>query len=138
MLLKTIEDCVDNYAATATDAASGVYRAWVRNGRWDGWNTVWPRYNEKNRLHLVRGYIEVDSSTIAVKQGVRAMLGVLVRQGSGVVFLPPQDGAVQGYGSRLLFGPTDTEWGIAAGFPMGAVADGDVLITSLVYQRYLA
>lgn len=137
MLLKTIEDIVDNYAANATDAASGVYRGFVRGGRWDGWNTVWPRYNENNRLHLVRAYVEIDSSAVAVKQGVRAMFGVLVRRGAGIVFLPPMDGAVQGYGSRLLFGPTDTEWGVAAGFPMGAVADGDICITSLVYQRYL-
>lgn len=137
MLLKTVEDVVDNYAADATAQSSGVYRAWVRGGRWDGWNTVWPRYNEKNRLHLVRAYVEIDSSAIAVRQGVRAMFGILVRQGSGIVFLPPQDGAVQGYGSRLLYGPADTEWGVAAGFPAGAVTSGDILITSLVYQRYL-
>lgn len=138
MLLKTIEDVVDNYIVTSGDASAGFYRGFVRNGAWVGWTSSWPRYSEKNRIHLIRAQIELDNTNLVVRQGIHLKFGVLVRQCTGVVFLCPQGGLeVQGFGTRLSFGPVDAEWGVASAWPSGALTAGDVAITSLLYQRYL-
>lgn len=136
-LIKTVFDVVDNYVAQAGDATGGCFRAYVEGSRWIGWTTAWPDLLGNNRLRLVRGMVEVDDSSIVCKQGVHLKLGVLVRRGTGIVFLDPKGGSCQGYGQRLTFGPAESEWGIAGSFPAGTIAAGDICITSLTLQRYL-
>lgn len=137
-LLKTVYDVVDNYVASAGEATAGLYRAYVEGSRWIGWTTTWPMLGRANRFRLVRAMVELDDSSLVTKQGVHLKLGVLVRSGTGIVFLDPKNPLpVQGYGARLAFGPAETEWGIAANFPAGALTANDVCITSLTLQRYL-
>lgn len=137
-LLKTVYDVVDNHVASAGEATAGLFRAYVEGSRWIGWTTTWPVLDRSNRFRLVRAMVELDDSSLVPKQGVHLKLGVLVRNGTGVVFLDPKTpSGVQGYGLRLAFGPAETEWGIAGCFPAGTLAADDICITSLTLQRYL-
>ena len=137
-LLRTVYDVVDNYVISAGEAASGLYRGYVEGSRWIGWTSTWPMVGRANRFRLVRGSVEITDSALVLKQGVHLKLGVLVRSASGIVFLDPKSGvAVQGYGNRLVFGPAETEWGIAGAFPAGGLTQYDRCITSLTLQRYL-
>lgn len=136
MLIESVVDYVDNYVVQAGDVGAHLWRGYSARG-WEGWSGTWPMFHEPLKAQLVRAMVELDDSSLVIKQGVSMLFGVLVRRGTGIVRLNPLNGNTQGYGTALVYGPADFQWGVAACFPTGVHAAGDTAITSITLRRYL-
>lgn len=137
MLARTIDDVVDNYQASAGDAAADLWRGYLSPGKWQKWSGTWPRVSEPMPMHLISAMIQVSTSALVSKQGVIARLAKVISNGQGVIYLSPLLSPIQGYDGLLLFGEDDSKWGYAAAFPKGSLATADVCQTRLTFRRYL-